>query len=64
MFVCQAGGVFFWGGGGGEGRVGFVSLLLSSLILAVKCFFFILGGVMCVWDPVFASVGSGNIISV
>ncbi len=26
--------------------------------------FFLFGGVMCVWGPVFASVGSGNIISV
>ena len=40
-----------------------VSLLLSSRILAMKCFFFILEGVMCVVGPVFAIVGSGNIIS-
>ena len=29
----------------------------------MKCFLFILEGVMCVVGPVFASVGSGNIIS-
>ena len=44
--------------------MGCVSLLLSSRILAMKCSFFILEGVMCVVGPVFASVISGNIISV
>ena len=53
----------WWGFGGGGGRVGFVSLLLSSRIFAMKCYLFILEGVMCVVGPVFASVGSGNIIS-
>ena len=58
MFVCQAGVV--WGGGGSLG----VLVVSEQLNLGHEVLLFYIGRVMCVGDPVFGSVGSGNIISV